>query len=180
MESDKNVVGKCPICGSNVVKTLKGYACENSFGDQPKCSFFLISTIGNRRFSDIEATQFLEDKKILLDGFTSKEGKNFTSLLLFNKDGSVNMTSQIGVCPKCQGVLYVGQRSISCGNFKNPETPCNFTIWRNIGGHELSLNELESLITIGSTTEPVDIYDPQGNRSKHRFGFNDNKEVIRL
>ncbi len=180
MESDKKIVGKCPICGNDVVKTLKGYACENSFGDHPSCSFFLFSTIGNRRLSDTEASQFLNNKKILLDGFASKEGKNFTSLLMFNPDGTVNLTSQIGTCPKCHGVLYAGPRSISCGNFKHPKTPCNFTIWRNIGGHEMSLDELESLINTGTTSEPVDTYDPQGNCTKHRFGFNDNKEVIRL
>ena len=181
MESEKKIIGQCPVCGGNVVKTLKGYACENSFGDHPACGFFLHSTVGNRRFSDDEAAKFLFEKKILLDGFASKENKIFTSLLLFNTDGTVNMTYQIGKCPKCgQGTLYVGSRSISCSNYRHPEAPCNFTIWRNIGGHELTLSELESLISIGTTAEQVDTYDLQGNSSKHRFGLNENKEVVKL
>lgn len=181
MDSEKTIIGQCPLCGGNVVKTLKGYACENSFGEQPTCHFFLFSTIGNRRLSDAEATQFLFDRKILLDGFSSKEGKNFTALLKFAPDGTPDMTYQIGTCPKCKnGNLYVGQRSISCSNYKHPESPCSFTIWRNIGGHEMTLSEIESLITLGTTAEPVDTYDLQGNRSKHRFGLNENKEVIKL
>ena len=180
MNSEKTIIGQCPLCGGNVVKTSKGYACENSFGDHPPCSFFLFSTVGNRRFSDAEATQFLFEKKILLDGFAPKESKNFTSLLMFNPDGTVNITSQIGTCPKCHGILYVGSRSVSCGNFKHPERPCHFTIWRNIGGHELSLAELESLINVGTIAEPVDTFDAQGNSSKHRLALNENKEVVRL
>ncbi len=180
MDSEKTIIGQCPLCGGNVVKTLKGYACENSFGDQPSCSFFLFSTIGNRRISDAEAGEFLSKKKILLDGFATKEGKCFTSILLFNPDGSVNMTSQIGTCPKCGGTLYVGSRSVSCNNFKHPENPCKFTIWRNTSGHDFSLEELEALISSGATATPVPTYDNQGNCQQHRFGFNDNKEIIRL
>ncbi len=180
MESEKTIIGKCPQCGGNVVKTLKGFACENSFGEQPSCSFFLFSTIGNRRISDTEAVQLLLNKKILLDGFATKEGKCFTSILSFNLDGSVNMTSQIGTCPKCGGTLYVGSRSIGCSNFKHPQNLCNFTIWRNTSGHEFSLEELESLLSEGATSSPVDTYDNKGNCQKHRFGFNDNKEVIQL
>ncbi len=180
MDLEKTIIGQCPQCGGNVVKTLKGYACENSLGEQPSCGFFLFSTIGNRRINDGEASLFLANKRVLLDGFATKEGKCFTSILNFNLDGTVNMTSQIGTCPKCGGTLYIGSRSISCSNFKHPENPCNFTIWRNTSGHEFSLPELEALITSGATESPVDTYDGQGNRQQHRFGFNDNKEVIRL
>lgn len=180
MDSEKTIIGQCPLCGGNVVKTLKGYACENNLGDQPSCSFFLFATVGNRRFSDAEATQFLFDKKILLDGFASREGKNFTSLLQFNPDGTVKMTAEIGTCPKCHGILYVGSRSVSCGNFRQKENPCNFTIWRNNGGHEFTLKEIELLITLGATAEPVETYDSQGICRKHRFGLNDSKEVIRI
>lgn len=180
MKSEKNIIGKCPQCGSNVVKTHKGYACEKSLGEQSECSFFLFSTIANRRFSDAEASKFLAERKILLDGFASKEGKNFSSILFFNPDGTVNMSHRIGVCPKCQGQLYVGIRSVSCSNYRHPETPCNFTIWRNIGGHEFTLSELEALITTGKAHEPVDIYDAQGNRSQHMVSLNDAKEVILL
>ena len=180
MKSDKTIIGQCPLCGGKVVKTLAGYACENSIGQQPTCGFFLFATVGNRRFSDAEASQFLIEKKILLDGFSSKEGKCFSSILTFNQDGSVNMSSQFGICPKCGGTLYIGAKVVSCSNFKHPTTPCSFSIWRNTSGHEFSLADLESLISNGATDSPVDTYDKEGNREQHRFGLNDNKEVIRL
>lgn len=180
MELEKIVIGKCPLCGANVVKTLKGYACENSLQAEPTCNFFLFSTVGNRRFSDNEACEFLENKRILLDGFVTKEGKNFTSVLIFNEDGTVNMTSQIGACPKCRGTLYINSKSVSCGNFKNQTQPCNFTLWRNFGGHELTLNEIDEIVNLGSTAHPVKLYDMKGNCTQQKVGLNSEKEVVKL
>lgn len=177
---DKKIIGKCPLCGGDVIKTFKGYACVNSVSEQQQCPFFLFSTIGNRRISDREATEFLANKRILLDGFSTKEGKTFTSILSFNQDGTVNMDAKIGSCPKCGGQLYVGSRSISCANFKHPDNPCKFTIWRNIGGHDLSLNELDEIIQLGATNGPVTQYDAKGVVSESRLGLNSEKEVVRL
>lgn len=180
MESEKTVIGRCPLCGGDVIKTLKGYACVNSLDPEPKCNFFLFSIIGNRRISDQEANLFLSSKRILLDGFANKEGKIFSSVLSFNDDGTVNMSSQVGTCPKCQGVLYINARSVSCGNFKDKTNPCNFTIWRNIGNHYLSLNELDEIICLGSTAQPIRLYDPKGNSTMQKLGLNSEKEVVRL
>ncbi len=30
MDSEKKIIGRCPFCGGNVVKTCKGYRCENN------------------------------------------------------------------------------------------------------------------------------------------------------
>ena len=28
----QNIIGRCPLCGGNVVKTCKGYRCEHNLG----------------------------------------------------------------------------------------------------------------------------------------------------
>lgn len=180
MESEKTIVGKCPLCGSDVIKTMKGYACVGSLESEPKCQFFMFSTIGNRHISAVEAGALLAQRRLLLDGFANKEGKAFTSVLSFNPDGTVGMSSQIGKCPKCGGILYVGPKAVSCNNFRHPEQPCNFTIWRDTCGHDLTMQELTEIITDGATSEAVDCHDNKGNRSQHRIGLNEGKEVVRL
>lgn len=180
MEPEKTTVGKCPLCGSDVIKTLKGYACVNSLNEGQTCQFFLFPTIGNRRLSDSEAVQFLAEGRILLDGFATKEGKAFTSVLSFNPDGTVGMSSQIGNCPKCGGTLYIGPKAVSCSNFRHPERPCNFTIWRSTCGHDLTLREIGQIVTAGATEEAVDCHDNRGNKSMHRIGLNAEKEVVRM
>ena len=35
---EKKIIGRCPLCGGNVVKTCKGYRCENNIAEQlPVC-----------------------------------------------------------------------------------------------------------------------------------------------
>lgn len=180
MEIQKTIVGKCPVCGSDVVKTLKGYACVNSLAkENPSCNFFLFNTISNRRLSESEVSVLLAEKRIMLDGFSSKEGKSFSAITALKEDGSMEMKYQVGTCPICQGTLFLGARSVSCGNYK-AENHCKFTIWRNIGGHDLTLREIEELLNVGKTSVPVATYDNLGNITEHKFGFNDKKEVVRL
>ena len=69
---EKKIIGRCPLCGGNVVKTCKGYRCENNIAEQPTCVLNINGIIGNRKMSDEEITELLEHRFILLDGFASK------------------------------------------------------------------------------------------------------------
>lgn len=177
---EKTTIGKCPVCGGDVVKTQKGWACSNALMQPQSCKFFIYNLIGNRNISDSEAALLLEEKKLLLDGFSTKEGKTFTSIVSFANDGSVDISGRLGVCPKCGGQLYVNNRAVSCSNYHHPESPCKFTIWRNSGGHLFSLKELEEVITLGAISNEVEHFDNTGNRTMRKFGLNDNKDATWL
>ncbi len=139
METEKKIVGRCPLCGGNVVKTCKGYRCENNISDNPTCCLNINGILGNRKMSDEEIAELLSARRIMLDGFATKEGKTFPTVLELGDDGSVNMQSVIGKCPHCGGDIRVGSRAFNCSNFHHPTAPCSFSIWRNIGGHQLTL-----------------------------------------
>lgn len=100
---EKKIIGRCPLCGGNVVKTCKGYRCENNIAEQPTCVLNINGIIGNRKMSNEEITELLEYRFILLDGFASKEGKAFPSVLELADNGAINMQSIIGKCPHCGG-----------------------------------------------------------------------------
>ena len=68
MDSEKKIIGRCPFCGGNVVKTCKGYRCENNTGEHPSCVLNINAIIGNRKMNDGEIAEFLEKRCILLDG----------------------------------------------------------------------------------------------------------------
>ena len=70
---EKKIIGRCLLCGGNVVKTCKGYRCENNIAEQPTCVLNINGIIGNRKMSDEEIAELLEHRFILLDGFASKE-----------------------------------------------------------------------------------------------------------
>lgn len=180
MNLQKITVGKCPVCGSDVVKTIKGYACINSLEQEPSCNFFLFNTLSNRALSDNEATELLANRSILLDGLVTKEGKAYSSIVSFNPDGSLDMNYTVGKCPRCGGNANINARSVYCTNYSHPQSPCKFTIWRNTAGHPFSLAELQELLTKGETSRPVNTYDQHGNVRQSRFALNDNKEVTKV
>lgn len=178
---EKKILGKCPLCGGNVVKTCKGYSCENHIGPNPTCNFSIYSMIASRRLIDDEVAYLLDHRNILLDGFGSKEGKLFPSVLSFNQDGTIAMNSIIGACPVCGHDVRVGNRAFNCSNYQDPEHKCAFTIWRNIGGHDISLDEAKQLCEGGATTEELLLYKDDGTPYMKRLGLSPDKtQIIKL
>ena len=104
---EKKIIGRCPLCGGSVVKTCKGYRCENNIAEQPTCVLNINGIIGNRKMSDEEITELLEHRFILLDGFASKEGKTFPSVLELAANGAINMQSVIGKLQQPAGAVLL-------------------------------------------------------------------------
>ena len=98
METEKKIMGRCPFCGGNVVKTCKGYRCEHNIGEQSSCALNINSIIGNRKMEDNEIVRLLEERFLLLDDFASKEGKSFPTVIELADDGAINMRPVIGKC----------------------------------------------------------------------------------
>ena len=195
---EKKIIGRCPLCGGNVVKTCKGYRCENNIAEQPTCVLNINGIIGNRKMSDEEITELLEHRFILLDGFASKEGKAFPSVLdladtlaLTNAtlpyvleladNGAINMQSVIGKCPHCSGDIRVGTRAFNCSNYSNQQAPCNFAIWRNIGGHQLSLTEAKEICEKEITSNELEMYRDDGTIYRKRLGLSPDKlQIVKI
>ena len=52
MTAEKKIICSCPFCGGNVVKTCKGYRCENNMGEHPSCVLNINAILGNRKMAD--------------------------------------------------------------------------------------------------------------------------------
>ena len=100
---------------------LQGVSLRNNTGEHPSCVLNINAIIGNRKMNDGEIAEFLEKRRILLDGFSTKEGKTFPTVLELADDGAVNMQSVIGRCPHCGGEVRVGTRAFNCSNYSNQE-----------------------------------------------------------
>ena len=178
METEKKIVGRCPFCGGNVVKTCKGYRCENNTDEAPKCCLYLNGVIGNRKMSDEEISTLLEKREVMLDGFATKEWKSFPTVLSLKDDGTLDMSSIIGKCPRCGGDIRIGAKAFNCSNYKSPTNPCEFVIWRNIGGHLLTLDEVRQICTDGQTTETVEMYREDGFKFNKKLGLSPDKTQV--
>ena len=145
------------------------------------CVLNINTIIGNRKMNDGEVAEFLEKRRILLDGFSTKEGKTFPTVLELADDGAVNMQSVIGRCPHCGGEVRVGTRAFNCSNYSNQEKPCSFAIWRNIGGHQLTLEEAKELCEKNITSSELEMYREDGSIYRKRLGLAPDKlQIVKI
>ena len=181
MTTEKKIIGSCPLCGGNVVKTCKGYRCENNIGDNPSCVLNINAILGNRKMADDEIAKLLANRSVLLDGFATKEGKTFPTVLELADDGNINMQSVIGKCPHCGGENPVGNRALHCSNHSKPEAPCSFSLWRNIGGHQVNLAEAKELCEKGITSTELEMYREDGAVYRKRLGVSPDKlQIVKI
>ena len=77
-------VGICPICGKDVTKNRYGYGC---IGYKEGCTFRISGVICKRVISKKNAELILsEGKSSKINGFISKNNKEFSAILKLNKD----------------------------------------------------------------------------------------------
>lgn len=93
----KAVVGKCPKCGKDVVKTGTIYACSSIKNEKQEdgtwkevsgCGFKLFGFC-TKKFTEKQAASLLDGKAVSLRGCKSKTGKTFDCKVVLQKDGSV-------------------------------------------------------------------------------------------
>lgn len=93
----KTVVGKCPRCGKDVVKTGFIYACSSIKNEKQEdgtwkevagCGFKLFGFC-TKKFTEKQAASLLDGKAVSLRGCKSKAGKTFDCKVVLQKDGSV-------------------------------------------------------------------------------------------
>lgn len=93
----KTVVGKCPRCGKDVVKTGSIYACSSIKNEKQEdgtwkevagCGFKLFGFC-TKKFTEKQAASLLDGKAVSLRGCKSKAGKTFDCKVVLQKGGSV-------------------------------------------------------------------------------------------
>lgn len=87
-EDDREVLGKCPNCGSDVVEGEKGFGCTNWRGG---CKFVLwkndkfLRTLGVRMTKET-VVKLLENGRVYGSGLKSKKGTRFSAFLSYEKN----------------------------------------------------------------------------------------------
>ena len=81
-----DVVGRCPLCGNEVIKNRYGFGCKNF----EKCSFKISGTICKKIISLENAKTLLQNGKTnKIIGFTSKQGKPFDAYLKLDENKKI-------------------------------------------------------------------------------------------
>jgi DNA topoisomerase-3 len=85
-------LGTCPVCRGRVFETMMAYACENTFGEEPKCKMKIGKVILQQPIDHAQVEKLLTQKKTdLLRGFVSQRTKRkFSAFLVMGPDGKTS------------------------------------------------------------------------------------------
>jgi DNA topoisomerase-3 len=94
-------IGKCPVCGGRVFETMMAYACENTFGETPKCKMKIGKKILLQDIDRVQVDKLLTQKKTdLLRGFVSQRTRRkFSAYLVMAADGRTSFEFE----PRAEG-----------------------------------------------------------------------------
>ena len=82
-----DIVGKCPLCGKDVIRYKTGYSCS---GYKEGCEFSVYGFICRRVISKVNMEMLLTTKRSSkIKGFISKNGKPFDAYLKLDENGKV-------------------------------------------------------------------------------------------
>ena len=92
-----------------------------------------------------------------------------------------SICSPLSAGPHCSGEVRVGTRAFNCSNYSNQEAPCSFAIWRNIGGHQLTLEEAKELCEKNITSSELEMYREDGSIYRKRLGLAPDKlQIVKI
>lgn len=81
-----DIVGKCPLCGNDVIRNRFAYGCR----DYQNCKFKINTTICGRIISKSNVEKLLNERVTSnIEGFISKNGKNFNARLKLDNENKV-------------------------------------------------------------------------------------------
>lgn len=85
---NKKILGKCPLCGGNIIENSKAYSCSN--WKEKNCQFTIWKSISGKKISETNIKELL-DKGLTkeINGFKSKQGKTFSARLKLSEDNKI-------------------------------------------------------------------------------------------
>lgn len=156
---EKNILGSCPLCGSDVIENAKAFSCSNK---DCKLVFYkndkFVSSLGKKMSAQL-VKSLLSKRKALLHSCTSqKTGKKFDCILLATIS-SEGISYKIefpkpednspGECPVCHSMIVENSKAFSCSNEQ-----CGVVFFKEGGfvgnlGKKMTASIVKSLITKG-------------------------------
>ena len=86
--SGRDVIGKCPRCGSDVTESTKGFFCENTachFGMWRDNKFFKLKHI---TLTKKQASELLKNGRVFVNGlYSEKTGKTYDAWVVLDDNG---------------------------------------------------------------------------------------------
>lgn len=161
----KEILGRCPLCGGNIIEGKTGYGCSN-WKEPTLCKFYIareqshFQPLKNHKITPTNIKSLLAGKAIRVKNIPKKDGSgtyeaDFTIAVDEKGDVKWNMSlpkrEPLGRCPLCGGNVIEGKTGYGCSNWKEPIS-CKFYIARDqskfqpLSHHKISPANVKSLL----------------------------------
>lgn len=180
-KKNKEVLGKCPKCGSDVVEGKSYYLCTQY---KQSCDFIFAKEIGGAKLSKTEAKKLLAGKETKELNITLKSGVKKAARLKLNADGKLDFigngatgTSKekvnkvIGKCPKCSKNVVVLKQFYVCEGYKKD---CDFLQKKTINGTKITEKDMKDILS-GKQTRELEFVWKSGKKGKAKLMWKGNK-----
>lgn len=152
----------CPQCGGEVVEAYRHYSCQS-------CDFSVPKQASSRVLAPEEVETLITEKHVgPLSGFVSRRGFPFEAELCLKQDEQgkwkflfdfgeepqtavsseeVQQMPQVGICPCCGHNVVDAPQGYCCEmSLQGGSSKCEFRLGKNILSHDLSLEEVQTLL----------------------------------
>lgn len=149
-----NIIGKCPVCGDNIIEGKNYYFCQNY---KKTCNFIIGKTTMGAQISKKDISLLLSGSVTPLKSFVFKDKRNVKGQLKLDKDGKLKFASNNNIkvldgikCPKCGASIKSTNSYYLCDKYKKG---CDFIIPKNFCNAKITLNDLHILLKKENTEE---------------------------
>jgi DNA topoisomerase-3 len=174
----REVLGKCPACGSPVYENGMNYICEKAARRQG-CTFRTGKIILQRAIETEQIKKLLTNGRTdLIDKFISKKGRPFKAFLVAGAGGKVGFefeprkpkkageasksrepaakldfskSQPVAKCPACGGRVFEAAGNYVCEKSQADKRPCKFKVGRTILQQPVDASQLKKLTETGRT-----------------------------
>lgn len=182
----KEMEMKCPKCNGKVFDRGTFIHCENNSRDN-SC-FSLPKEYGGKKLSQkVISDLALKGKTELIDGFKGKSKNTFPAYLKYNNGKleyefperkPIEKKETSLACPSCGGTVLEMEKMYGCSNYSSKN--CKFTVWKNIGGKEMTLELIRDVLEKGQT-EKFDGFISKANKPySAKLKWNPTKKTIEI
>ena len=155
MMTEKNIIGKCPVCGGNVIETALGFCCDGTTKEGRRCQFVIHRQLHGVDMNEEICGQLLREGRTGMMEMKNKCGQPFQAMFVI-EDGKVEleMVSHFmkGRCPICGGRVKKTSKGYACEHHVGHNPTCSFYMMGIICNRKITDEEVETFLLGKSQT----------------------------
>lgn len=149
MQTEKKVIGKCPVCGGDVMESPLGFCCNGTTKEGRRCQFVIHHKMHGVEMTEEICSKLLSEGRTDIMEMKNKCGQPFQARFAI-EHGKVVLELEshflTGRCPICGGRVKKTSKGYACENHVGHNPTCTFYILGFICNRKITDEEVEDFL----------------------------------